>query len=205
MIDRAAAIERARSLAGRRRTLLGLCGPPGVGKSTLAAALADAVPGSVVVGMDGFHLAHAALTRLGRVDRKGAIDTFDADGYVALLQRIRDQRPGDPVVWAPEFHREIEDPIGGAVAVDAGSPLVIIEGNYLLEPSPPWDRLPGLLDEIWYLDLDDDIRRARLQARHESFGRAAAEARQRTDGSDEDNAERVRAHRAGADLVVHLD
>ena len=85
---------------------------------------------AVLVPMDGFHLAQPELVRLGRRDRMGAPDTFDAAGYAALLARLRAQ--DDEVVYAPEFRREIEEPIAGAIAVPPEVPLVVTEGNYLL-------------------------------------------------------------------------
>src|SRR5262245_1678528 len=107
-------VARAAGLvSGGARRLLGVCGAPGAGKSTLAGALATALGRRAVVApMDGFHLAQAELDRLGRADRKGAPDTFDAAGYVALLRRLRTAT--EPVVYAPRFHREIEEPIAGA-------------------------------------------------------------------------------------------
>lgn len=202
-LDEDRALARARALAERPGpALLGIAGAPGAGKSTLADRVVAAVPGAVLVGMDGFHLAHATLEALGRVERKGAPDTFDAAGYVALLRRIRGLGPGADVVWAPRFHREIEDAVAGAVAVTAEATLVVTEGNYLLLADPPWDQVAGLLDECWYLDVDDDVRRTRLQARHERFGRTPAQARERTWGSDERNAEVVAASRGRASAVV---
>ena len=202
-LDEDRALARARALAERPGpALLGIAGAPGAGKSTLADRVVAAVPGAVLVGMDGFHLAHATLEALGRVERKGAPDTFDAAGYVALLRRIRGLGPGADVVWAPRFHREIEDAVAGAVAVTAEATLVVTEGNYLLLADPPWDQVAGLLDECWYLDVDDDVRRTRLQARHERFGRTPAQARERTWGSDERNAEVVAASRVRASAVV---
>ena len=132
-LDEDRALARARALAeGPGPALLGIAGAPGAGKSTLADRVVAAVPGAVLVGMDGFHLAHATLEALGRVERKGAPDTFDAAGYVALLRRIRGLGPGADVVWAPRFHREIEDAVAGAVAVTTEATLVVTEGNYLL-------------------------------------------------------------------------
>jgi pantothenate kinase len=204
-LDEATALARAHGLAARPGiALLGLTGPPGAGKSMFAERLVDTVPGSTLVGMDGFHLAHAALERLGRAERKGGPDTFDGAGYVALLRRIRALEAGDraQTVWAPRFHREIEDAIAGEVAVDVRTTLVVTEGNYLLLEAQPWRVVKELLDECWYLDVDDDVRRNRLQARHERFGRSPVEARDRTWGSDERNAELVGGSRTRADFTV---
>ena len=103
--------------------------------------------------MDGFHLAGAELVRLGRQNRKGAPDTFDAAGFTALLRRLR--APDGEVVYAPEFRREIEEPIAGALAVAPDVPLVVTEGNYLLLGDGPWGPVRGLLDEAWYVMAPD--------------------------------------------------
>jgi pantothenate kinase len=201
------ALRRARDLAAAPGlTLLGITGAPGAGKSTLADLVVAAVPGAVLVGMDGFHLAHASLVGLGRVDRKGAPDTFDAAGYVALLRRIRSldsiEGPTAETVWAPRFHREIEDAVAAAVPVTGETPLVVTEGNYLLLEPWPWWQVSELLDECWYVDVPEELRRARLQARHERYGRTADEAWERTLGSDERNAVLVAASATRADRWV---
>ena len=175
--------------AGGRR-LLGLVGPPGAGKSTLAQALLEAFPGAAqVVPMDGFHLANAELDRLGRRGRKGAPDTFDAGGYVALLRRLREQ-VGDETVYAPEFRREIEEPIAGAIAVQPDTRLVITEGNYLLLDEGPWAEVATLLDDCWYVDIDPALRQQRLAQRHQRFGRSAQDAADWVANTDEPNARR---------------
>ena len=212
-------VAAARELAARPGiAILGVAGQPGAGKSTLAERIVAEVSDAVLVGMDGFHLAHDTLIQLGRVERKGAPDTFDAYGYVALLRRIRGldsldypgrnrlgrlDHPGPgEVVWAPEFDRDLEDAIAGAVAVTADVPLVVTEGNYLLLDEPPWGEVLGMLDACWYVDIDEDVRRARLQARHESHGRTPEEARERTWGSDERNAVLVSASRSRASAII---
>jgi pantothenate kinase len=195
-------VDRAEALAGRGpRQLLGICGAPGAGKSTLSARLVRALaPRAVLIAMDGFHLAQRELERLGRADRKGAPDTFDAAGYVELLARLR--RGGPETVYAPEFRREIEEPVACAVPVPCTVPLVVTEGNYLLLPGPPWGRIRDLLDEIWFLAPPETMRRDRLIARHQRYGRSYQQAVDRAMGSDQLNAEVVAPTRVRADLVI---
>jgi pantothenate kinase len=202
----AEALARARALAGTgARRLLGLVAPPGAGKSTLAQALVGALEGQAqVVPMDGFHLAQVELHRLGRADRKGAPDTFDSAGYVALLRRLRQPREGE-TVYAPAFRREIEEPVAGAIAVPPALPLVITEGNYLLLDAPHWREVAPLLDEVWYLDGDDALRRERLQCRHVAHGRSLEAARQWVEATDEPNARLVAATRVRASWCLRWD
>ena len=196
-------VERAHGLAEQgTRQLLGITGAPGAGKSTVAAAVVDALGPRLcaLVPMDGFHLANATLIAWGRRDRKGAWDTFDADGYVHLLRRLRDQ--AEEYVHAPDFDRDVEESIGSARPVHQDVPLVVTEGNYLLAAEGGWPQVAGLLDETWYLDVDPAVRRQRLVHRHEQHGKSHAEAEAWTDGSDEANAVLIAATRERADLVV---
>lgn len=203
--DLAALVARARALAGSgHRRILGIAGAPGSGKGTVAEKVLDELGDSaVLVPMDGFHLAEAQLHRLGRQHRKGAPDTFDAAGYLALLRRLRE--PTADVVYAPEFHREFEEPFAGAIAVPPEVPLVITEGNYLLLDSDPWSQVRDLLDEAWFLAPDEDSRAERLIARHVRYGKSSEQARAWVQRSDEHNAALVSPTRARADVLVHGD
>jgi pantothenate kinase len=188
-----------------QRKLLGLVGPPGAGKSTLALSLQHAFADvSQVVPMDGYHLANVELRRLGRAGRKGAPDTFDSAGYADMLRRLRQQGP-DEIVYAPEFRREIEEPVAGAIPVFPQTRLVITEGNYLLLDYGHWANVAALLDEVWYVDVDDSLRTDRLTQRHEQFGRSRQAAMAWVSGTDEPNARLIATTRLSANLVFHWD
>ena len=197
-------VSRAQDMitpGGRR--LLGITGAPAAGKSTVCAALAAGLgEDAVVVPMDGFHLANEELARLGRRDRKGAPDTFDAGGYAALLERLRQQ--GEAVVYAPHFNRSLEESIGSAIPVFSHTPLVITEGNYLLLDGKEWRRARAAIDAVWYLELPDEVRLERLVRRHESHGRSRAEAEAWASQVDQRNADLIDETRLRADLIVQL-
>ncbi|MDI6909958.1 nucleoside/nucleotide kinase family protein [Nocardioides sp.] len=177
--------------------LLGITGAPGVGKSTLAAALRQQ-RGLAILPMDGFHYADVELARRGLLDRKGAPETFDAEGYAALLRRVR---AGEEDVVAPMFERDLEQPLAGAIPVPATG-TVVTEGNYLLLDEPRWRLVREQLDVVWHLVVDDALRVERLVARHVAHGKSPEAARAWVERVDQANARLVEACRDRADLVV---
>ncbi len=201
-----ALVARARRLTESGRAIIGITGAPGAGKSTIAAALAAAVGESaVVVPMDGFHLHDDELVRLGRHDRKGAPDTFDVAGYVSLLRRLRPGSGETGVVYAPEFVRDREESVAGAIAVRPEHRLVVTEGNYLLHDAPGWSDVLPLLDEGWFVEVDESVRIGRLVQRHVSHGKSPEVAHRWATVSDQANAELVARTRAAADVLIHID
>lgn len=192
---------RARLTPGTR-TILGITGAPGSGKSTFAEWIRQQLgPGlAVVVPMDGFHLGNSIIDGTPLRQRKGAMDTFDAGGYLSLLRRL--VRRDESVVYAPEFRRTIDEPVAASIAIPADVPLVITEGNYLLAEQEPWKDIRAQLDEVWFVETPPALRLSRLVERHMRFGMDRAAALAWANGPDEANAVVIQATRAAADRII---
>lgn len=193
------------------RSIIGIAGAPGAGKSTIAAALVAAVPGAVLLPMDGYHYPQAVLRRLGRRERMGAPDTFDVPAFVDVLHRIRSLPPpaagfrndGEPVL-ARGFDRVIEEPVEAAVAIYPSFRKLVVEGNYLLLDGGGWERVAPLLDVTVFVEVDDGIRLDRLVARHVAFGKSRADAEAWARGPDDANARVIAATAGRAQHTIAL-
>jgi hypothetical protein len=118
------------------------------------------------------------------------------------LQRLR--RREENVVYAPEFRRETEDAIAGAMPIPASAAIVVTEGNYLLLDTGDWGRVRSRLDEAWYVEVDEEMRVRSLIQRHINYGKSPAEARAWVMRSDQRNAEIIAATRSNADVIVRF-
>jgi pantothenate kinase len=187
------------------RVLIGIIGKPGAGKSTLSKFLMSKLPKEfvTVVPMDGYHLSNKILKELERADRKGAPDTFDVAGFVSLIKRIRSEHTQN--IYYPIFDRAIEESVAAQGVVTSATKVVIIEGNYLLHDESGWESCKDLLDESWMVDIDDDMRIARLISRHIAFGKEPEAAKAWAKGTDEENAKLIERGRNRADFVVAID
>ena len=207
LVADALALAREAAEGGTRRAVLGLTGPPAAGKSTLARHLVAEVgralgPGTAgYLPMDGFHLSNAQLGRLGRLDRKGAPDTFDAHGYAALVRRLLTET--DHPVYVPDYDRALHEPVAAWHVVEPHTLLVVTEGNYLASDDHPWAQLRGLFAELWYVEADDGVRERRLHRRQVSGGASEEAAREWVERSDRPNGELVKRFRANCTRVVH--
>jgi pantothenate kinase len=205
-IDMAGAARDAIGLAasaGGRRVILGLAGAPGAGKSTLALAIVGSARArmgpdwAAYLPMDGFHLSHAQLVRLGLLALKGAPGTFDADGYAALLARVARDDGRD--IYAPDYDRTLHEPVAARHLIPAAARLVVTEGNYLAVDSPQWRAARSSIGQVWFIDAPDAVRESRLVDRQLAGGRDEAAAREWVSRSDRPNGELVKLSRPRAD------
>lgn len=196
-------VAELRSAAPDRRVIIGISGVPGSGKSTLAEALVAALGDLAVwVPMDGYHLGDVELLRQGILDRKGAPETFDARGYARLLSTLATEL--DHTVYAPNFDRGLEQPVAGAIPVFPHHRIVVTEGNYLLLGEDGWSAVAGSMDTIWHVESDPTVRRDRLIARHERFGKDSVAAAAWVDEVDEVNARLIDTVKHRADVILDL-
>lgn len=198
------ALARLRNLEIKDRFTIGIVGKPGAGKSTLTSYLMEMLPKDYasLVPMDGYHLSNQQLKNQGLLDRKGAINTFDTNGYVNLLKRINSEIDKD--IYFPIFHRNIEESYAADGVVYAKTKLVITEGNYLLASEGGWEQVAPELDEIWYLKINDELRLERLIKRHQDFGKDLKAAEAWARGTDEVNARFIELTASKADVIVEI-
>jgi pantothenate kinase len=192
----------AECAAAANRTIIGIIGKPGGGKSTLSKYLLKGMDPTLVsvVPMDGFHLSNKVLKELGRSDRKGAHDTFDVKGFTTLIQRIK--LDSADAIYYPVFDRSIEESIAAQGVVYPSTRVVIVEGNYLMHDKDGWQEISPLLDQSWYAFLDEDIRISRLISRHIAFGKDPESAKAWAKGSDQVNAELIETGVGRCDFLI---
>lgn len=189
------------------RVALGIAGGPGVGKSTLAVQLVEALNGetpglAAYVPMDGFHMKHSKLEALGTAKEKGMPHTFEAAAFADFLGRLK---AATGPVSGPGYSRKIEDVVEDAFTVDAGVKLLVTEGNYLLLSTAPWWRIRPLLDSAVFIDVPRDKVRARLLKRHAAEGLFTEERnREHVERVDLQNYDLVQRSRPRADIVIDL-
>ncbi len=194
---------RTKDSAGRPY-LLGIAGPPAAGKSTLAQRLAidlSRVHGLVArhCPMDGFHLPNRRLDALGLREAKGRIDTFDALGLLAAMQRLS----AKTAFWWPVYSRSRHDPVADGLRITGDEDVCIVEGNYLFCDAPVWRDIGYFFGFRVFVDAPDEVLRQRLLERHRSGGRNLDEAIAKIARTDLSNARGIRAGKRIAEVVIN--
>lgn len=199
--------ELLAKIADGKRYILGITGAPAAGKSTVSSLLKERINhlfGGVVAEvapMDGFHKTNAELMQLGLWELKGIPTTFDAAGFLEKLQAIQDDTAS--VGW-PTFDRSIEEPTPDGVSINASHKLVLVEGNYLLLDTEPWSQVSQYLDEIWYVDGDEETILPRLLERHIAGGKSPEAARAKVECTDLPNALLILQTKSNCDRIICL-
>ncbi|KAI0549928.1 P-loop containing nucleoside triphosphate hydrolase protein [Xylaria curta] len=207
-----------------RRFMIAIGGIPGSGKTTLSQIVTqalnarhaslhpevrEAVPIAAFVPMDGYHLTRAQLSAMPDPDtahaRRGAEFTFDGASFLRLVKALREPlTASSSTIFAPSFDHAVKDPKENDIAIQPGHRIVVFEGNYVVLDKQPWSEAAELMDERWFVDVDFDVARRRLVARHVKAGIAKDEdeARKRADENDLVNGKQIVENKTHVHEVV---
>lgn len=199
-------LQTLHSMQESQRFILGIVGAPGAGKSTLASNLCNEINSqsadepAIIVPMDGFHYSNEHLIELRLLPLKGIPATFDAQGFVALLDKVRKTKNAS--VFCPRFDRSIEASIANDIEVKPQHKLIIVEGNYLLLDEEPWNKIVQYLDQSWFIDCAIDVILPRLIQRHIDGGKSAKDAQLKVESTDLPNAKIIDATKSRATRIL---
>ena len=197
-------IEQIHTDSGR--IMIAIAGPPGSGKSTLAAAVVKQLNASskssseaALLPMDGFHLGNDELDIRGLLERKGAPETFDVQGLLALLKNVKTTNVD---LRYPLFDRICDDVLADAGLLKASTSIVVVEGNYLLLDAPLWSEISALFDATVFLDPLLSTLEKRLIERWLNHGFSAQQASEKVHSNDLINAKLVLKQSVAASLKL---
>lgn len=219
----ATAISSAAQVKSPKRLLVGVAGPPGSGKSTVADRVAQIINSSPpstasksaraqTVSLDGFHYSRAVLDSFQNREeayvRRGAPWTFDIDGIVAFMNDVFESANLAPAerlkIMAPSFDHAIKDPKDNDVTIEPETSIVILDGNYLLLDEDKWRTLSSRLDVKIFINIDPALARERVARRHVAAGiePTLAKGKERFDTNDGINGDLIRQKLVAHDILV---
>ncbi|NOD47710.1 MULTISPECIES: uridine kinase [unclassified Ruegeria] len=206
-------VERVCDLISSRRqvevrTIVAIAGPPASGKSTLAETVVKSlntqqnsvVPFATLIPMDGYHLDNGVLEPRGLLPRKGAPETFDGIGFCDAIRRLQSARHE---LFYPKFDRHMDIAIANAIAVHPETPVVVVEGNYLLMDSDPWRTVADAYAATVFISPTLEELESRLQQRWIKHGFDPKSALRRAKSNDLPNAQLVIRNSRKADLNLN--
>jgi pantothenate kinase len=202
--------------SAQHRVVIVLAGPPGSGKSTIAAKVVQRLnatstsPFAAIVPMDGFHLPRSTLDllphRAEAYARRGASWTFDSNGILNLVHTLSESRfELSDTILAPSFDHALKDPVEDGIRITPEIKFVLLEGNYLLLDEEPWSQIEGLVDDTWFVDVDPILAKGRIAKRHIKSGIETTweAAVRRADGNDLLNGVEIREKLVRPAVMVH--
>ena len=84
------------------------------------------------------------------------------------MWRFRDKVGG--LIFSPSFHHALKDPVPDDIAIPPTSRILVFEGNYLSLGTGEWKEITEMMDELWFVEVDEERAGSRLVPRHVKAG-----------------------------------
>ena len=186
----------------KNRYFIALSGPPASGKSTISEKIIQDLNSkgyqSSVLQMDGFHLDDQILKDRNLISKKGAPETFDVMGLISFLSRLQIE----PEVIVPIFDRSLELSRSSATIINKETKVILVEGNYLLLKSKPWDNLQKFFDVSVMISCEEKVLEKRLLDRWKSFNLSKEDTYQKVYQNDLPNGLNVLNNSSASDYIL---
>jgi pantothenate kinase len=186
----------------KNRYFISLSGPPASGKSTISEKIINDLNSkgyqSSILQMDGFHLDDQILKDQNLISKKGAPETFDVMGLISFLSRLQIE----PEVIVPIFDRSLELSRSSATIINKETKVILVEGNYLLLKSKPWDNLQKFFDVSVMISCEEKVLEKRLLDRWKNFNLSKEDIYQKVYQNDLPNGLNVLNNSSASDYIL---